>query len=100
MSHDIPEEVPDGIVDADPAGGWGSAGTSEHSDDEQPTLAAHEVDDEAARERGADAQPSAPDGEPASDPFVESAEIQQGLDPDLAVHSETSGDAPGGDEQP
>jgi len=87
------EDVPDDIVDAAPAGGWadGDAGPA-HPSDEQPTLAAQEVEDDAARE--ADSAPSpAPDGDPAPDQFVESAEIQQGLDPDIAVHSETSGDA-------
>ncbi len=87
------EDVPDDIVDAAPAGGWaeGDAGPA-HPGDEQPTLAAKEADDDAAREASASVGTAEGDA-PAPDQFVESAEIQQGLDPDIAVHSDTSSDA-------
>lgn len=97
MSHadDPQQDLPEGMVDANPAGGFadGDAGEVRSGGDEPPTLAAQEVEDAAARETDAAPGP-APDAEPAADQFVESAEIQQGLDPDIAVHSETSGDEP------
>lgn len=71
MSNDLPE----GVVDPD-----GAAATS---------LAASEAADADVRDADtpADAAP-APDGD-APDQFVESAEIQQGLDPDLVTDAQT-----------
>lgn len=70
MSNDLPE----GVVDPD-----GAAATS---------LAAKEAEDAPVRDADspADAVP-APDGD-APDQFVESAEIQQGLDPDLVTDAQ------------
>ena len=71
MSNDLPE----GVVDPD-----GAAATS---------LAASEAEDAHVRDADApaDATP-APDGD-APDQFVESAEIQQGLDPDLVTDEQS-----------
>ncbi len=65
MNRDLPE----GVVDPDGAGAT--------------SLAASEAEDDAVRDADtpADAAP-APDGD-SPDGFVESAEIQQGLDPDV-----------------
>ncbi|SDQ26819.1 hypothetical protein [Microbacterium sp. cf332] len=67
MNRDLPE----GVVDPDGAGAT--------------SLAASEAEDAAVRDADTptDAAP-APDGD-APDGFVESAEIQQGLDPDLVT---------------
>ncbi|MEH3088798.1 MAG: hypothetical protein PGN24_04065 [Microbacterium arborescens] len=71
MNRDLPE----GVVDPDGAGAT--------------SLAASEAEDEAVREADtpADAAP-VPDGD-APDGFVESAEIQQGLDPDLLTDEQS-----------
>ncbi|MBP2421675.1 hypothetical protein [Microbacterium imperiale] len=67
MNRDLPE----GVVDPDGA--------------DRTSLAASEAEDDAVRtaDTPADAAP-APDGD-APNGFVESAEIQQGLDPDLVT---------------
>lgn len=88
-------DVPDDIVDAEPAGGWSGSGPV---DGESSADALAAVQQEAPDEETSttpDAPAPAPDGDPAgdpdggegraSDPYVESAEIQQGLDPDLVT---------------
>lgn len=83
-------DVPDDIVNAEPAGGWTSADPVDGGDGGAASLAA--VQEEAPDEETSSDAPAptpAPDGmlpedaTRASDPYVESAEIQQGLDPDL-----------------
>ncbi|CAI9388329.1 hypothetical protein [Microbacterium sp. T2.11-28] len=80
-------DVPDDIVDAEPAGGWSSTGPV---DAESGADALAAVQEEAPDEETSTTPAApAPDGDlsdgdsRASDPYVESAEIQQGLDPDL-----------------
>jgi len=80
-------DVPDDIVDAEPAGGWSSAEPVD-ADSSADALAAvqEEAPDEETSTTPAAPAPDGdlPEGESrASDPYVESAEIQQGLDPDL-----------------
>ncbi len=70
MSNDLPE----GVIDPDGAGAT--------------SLAAKEAEDAPARDADAPAADApAPDGD-APDQFVESAEIQQGLDPDLVTDAQ------------
>ncbi|MDF2580072.1 hypothetical protein [Microbacterium arborescens] len=67
MNRDLPE----GVVDPDGAGAT--------------SLAASEAEDDAVRDADTPADAAAmPDGD-SPDGFVESAEIQQGLDPDLVT---------------
>lgn len=67
------DELPDGVINAEPAGGWESGDVA---------------DDET---RAASARAEGPvDGVP--DGFVESAEIQAGLDPDLRTDEQASDD--------
>lgn len=67
------DELPDGVINAEPAGGWESGAVA---DDET----------RAASERAE----AAVDG--VSDGFVESAEIQAGLDPDLRTDEQAHED--------
>lgn len=78
MNRDLPE----GVVDPDGAGAT--------------SLAASEAEDDAVRDADtpADAAP-APDGD-APDGFVESAQIQQGLDPDLVTDEQADEQAEDG----
>jgi len=78
------DELPEGVINADPAGGWesGSVADGETADAharEASEASAPSVTDSASGEATAsdDDDVAVPDG------FVESAEIQQGLDPDL-----------------
>lgn len=84
--HTPDDTANDGTVNAEPAGGWDDGdvaapggGPVTNAEKEQ----ADEVD------RGGSGEPAflSPDGTPdgASDSFVESAEIQQGLDPDIVT---------------
>lgn len=67
MNRDLPE----GVIDPDGAGAT--------------SLAASEAQDDDVRRADSPAEPApTPDGD-APDGFVESAEIQQGLDPDLVT---------------
>ncbi|WEK12627.1 MAG: hypothetical protein P0Y48_09090 [Candidatus Microbacterium phytovorans] len=83
-------DIPDDIVDAEPAGGWTSGETADSVTAESSAAAAREIQEEGPDVETPSDSP-APDGaavdatERASDPFVESAEIQQGLDPDLVT---------------
>lgn len=94
MDHDTPE----GMIDGDPAGGWESGDvadqeTSERNDAAmgQTSLADSGPPTETADRQEADPGQAggegvfAPDGVQVSDQFVESAEVQQGLDPDMVT---------------
>jgi len=80
-------DVPDDIVDAEPAGGW--SGTAPVDADSSADALAAVQQESPDEETSTTPAATAPDGdagdgaERASDPYVESAEIQQGLDPDL-----------------
>lgn len=90
MNRDIPE----GMIDGNPAGGWESGDVADQETSEQneaavgeTSLAASEAADDADRgggDHGGDAL-LAPDGVQVSDQAVESAEVQQGLDPDMVT---------------
>jgi len=81
-------DVPDDIVNAEPAGGWTSADPVDGGGADALAAVQEEAPDEETP-TDAPAPTPAPDGvlpedaTRASDPYVESAEIQQGLDPDL-----------------
>jgi len=88
MDRDLPE----GVVNAEPTGGWGDAAA-----DGAVTDGAGGAADEATREAmesadrvESDHRPPAPESVP--DGFVESAEIQQGLDPDVSTDAQTDDD--------
>jgi len=77
-------DLPDDMIDAEPAGGWTSQDVAdgETADSSADAVAAFQEeapDEETPREPAA----PAPDGDRPADPFVESAEIQPGEDPDL-----------------
>jgi len=67
------DELPDGVINAEPAGGWESGAVA---------------DDETREASALDEEPV--DGVP--DGFVESAEIQAGLDPDLRTDEQVRDD--------
>jgi len=71
-------DADDRTSEAAPAGGWSEEDTAVVASG-AVTNEQKEAADEADRGRG----DGAPMPEPASDQFVESAEIQQGLDPDV-----------------
>lgn len=82
-------DLPDGVIDAAPPGGWESGETAGTETDQRsadaagvPSLAESERADDADRTSGNTA--GGPSGT-ASDAFVASAEIQQGMDPDLST---------------
>lgn len=85
------KDLPEGMIDAEPAGGWTSGDVADGQTAESSADALREVQEEAPdEERTYGEGAPAPDGESgeaeparAPDPFVESAEIQQGEDPDL-----------------
>ncbi|WP_405373905.1 MULTISPECIES: hypothetical protein [unclassified Microbacterium] len=75
-------------ANAEPTGGWQSGGAAGGETTEPAgaaDLASKEAADEVDRGRSGAPASLAPDGTPdgAADAFVESAEIQQGLDPDV-----------------
>ncbi len=72
---------PDDIVDADSVGGRDSSGESEIVGGGAASLDEKEAQDAADRGRDVGEPVTDPDG--SADQFVESAEIQQGLDPDV-----------------
>lgn len=88
-------DVAEGMIDGDPAGGWESGDVADQETSEQndaamggeTSLAASESADDADRQRGDSTGDGvlAPDGVQVSDQFVESAEVQQGLDPDMVT---------------
>jgi hypothetical protein len=99
-------DLPDDMIDAEPAGAWTSDDVADGQTADSSADAMRDVQEESPDQElsSADGVP-APDGEPAdgseraadpvdategaSDPFVESAEIQQGLDPDLTTDDQT-----------
>ena len=101
MGNDLPE----GVVNAEPAGGWesGDAADPETTDTETTdaeTADAEETDgsSESAVEGGirytpedaqADAAASGAGAVTVPDQFVESAEIQAGMDPDLQTDAQS-----------
>ena len=101
MGNDLPE----GVVNAEPSGGWesGDAADPETTDTETTdaeTADAEEADgsSESAVEGGirytqedaqADAAASGAGAVTVPDQFVESAEIQAGLDPDLQTDAQS-----------
>jgi len=98
MEHEQRDDLPEGVIDADPAGGWESAdvadGETAERDDaaegsasltEQGGAAEHGDEREQGPGSRSGVGVSAPAGQPASDSHVESAEIQQGLDPDMVT---------------
>ncbi|AZS43005.1 hypothetical protein [Microbacterium oleivorans] len=78
MDHDH-ADAEDKTIEGAPAGGWSTEGSPDGAASGAVTNEQKEAEDAADRGRGE----GAPMPEPASDPFVESAEIQQGLDPDV-----------------
>ncbi|SFI16726.1 MULTISPECIES: hypothetical protein [Microbacterium] len=88
------QDNPEGMIDGNPAGGWESGDVADQETREQSdaatgdaSLAASEAANDADRQGGGSAGEGilAPDGVQISDQFVESAEIQQGLDPDMVT---------------
>ncbi|AXA96253.1 MULTISPECIES: hypothetical protein [unclassified Microbacterium] len=67
------DELPDGVINAEPAGGWESGAVADDETREASARAEEPVD-------------GVPDG------FVESAEIQAGLDPDLRTDEQVRDD--------
>ncbi|MDC7804566.1 hypothetical protein PP359_11600 [Sphingomonas sp. BLCC-B65] len=67
------DELPDGVINAEPAGGWESGAVADAETREASARAEEPVD-------------GVPDG------FVESAEIQAGLDPDLRTDEQVRDD--------
>lgn len=67
------DELPDGVINAEPAGGWESGAVADDETREASARAAEPVD-------------GVPDG------FVESAEVQAGLDPDLRTDEQVRDD--------
>ncbi|KIC59176.1 hypothetical protein [Microbacterium hominis] len=67
------DELPDGVINAEPAGGWESGAVADDETREASAWAEEHVD-------------GVPDG------FVESAEIQAGLDPDLRTDEQVRDD--------
>jgi hypothetical protein len=84
-------DVPDDIVDAEPTGGWTGADPVDSGAESGADALAAVQEESPDEETATDAAAPAPDGAPsqegarASDPYVESAEIQQGLDPDIVT---------------
>jgi len=93
-------DLPDDMIDAEPAGAWTNGDVADGETADSSADAMREVQEEAPDEERpyGDGVP-APDGETgadaepvrASDPFVESAEIQQGEDPDLLTDDQARG---------
>lgn len=89
-------DLPDDMIDAEPAGAWTGADaadgeTADSSADALRAVQEEAPDEEAPSDASAPVAPPSPDGEPVSDPFVESAEIQQGEDPDLLTDDQARG---------
>lgn len=99
-------DLPDDMIDAEPAGAWTSEGAADAQTAESSADALRAAQEESPdEERSSESGSPAPDGdasrgteraadpvdatESASDPFVESAEIQQGEDPDLLTDDQT-----------
>ena len=101
MGNDLPE----GVVNAEPSGGWESGDAADPETTDAETTDAEAADAEAtdgssesAVEGGirytpedaqADAAASAAGAVTVPDQFVESAEIQAGMDPDLQTDAQS-----------
>lgn len=95
MTRDLPE----GMIDAEPAGAWTSGDVADAETSQSSADAARAVQEEAPdQERSYGDGIPAPDGEDgqrdaprAPDDLVEGAEIQQGEDPDLLTDDQARG---------
>ena len=96
MGNDLPE----GVVNAEPSGGWESGDAADAETTDAETTDAEETDgsSESAVEGGirytpedarADAAASGAGAVTVPDQFVESAEIQAGMDPDLQTDAQS-----------
>jgi hypothetical protein len=96
MEHDRSEDLPEGVIDADPAGGWESADTADTLTSERDAAATPPVEADGPQVTSAPPAPDGeigapdrgagmPDGDAPAGQSVESADIQQGLDPDLVT---------------
>ena len=97
MGNDLPE----GVVNAEPSGGWESGDAAdpettvaETTDAEAANAEATDGSSESAVEGGirytqADAAASGAGAVTVPDQFVESAEIQAGMDPDLQTDAQS-----------
>ncbi|MFJ6653737.1 hypothetical protein ACIQLJ_13185 [Microbacterium sp. NPDC091313] len=74
-------DLPEGVINADPAGGWESGATA---DDETAERSADAAGSPQLSEAGSDADEPATD----ADGTVESDVPTQGIDPDLATNEE------------
>lgn len=96
MGNDLPE----GVVNAEPSGGWesGDAADAETTDAEAADAEETDGSSESAVEGGirytpedaqADAAAAGAGAVTVPDQFVESAEIQAGMDPDLQTDAQS-----------
>lgn len=76
------EDLPEGVIDADPAGGWESAQTA---DAETSDRSDAQTADAGLPSDVRDADGESTGYEAEADDAVETAEVTQGIDPDLAV---------------
>lgn len=82
MSNPETNDLPEGVIDADPAGGWES---EDVIDDETRQRSEAEAVDAGLPSDAADAGDTATGHEVEANEDVESAEVTQGVDPDLAT---------------
>lgn len=101
MGNDLPE----GVVNAEPSGGWESGDAADPETTDAETTDAEAADAEAAdgssesaveggirytpEDAQADAAASGAGAVTVPDQFVESAEIQAGMDPDLQTDAQS-----------
>jgi hypothetical protein len=75
-------DLPEGVIDADPAGGWESAGAADAETDAQSRDAAGSP---RLTDAGSPANSETPDAEIVETDVVETDELSQGADPDLSA---------------
>lgn len=87
MGNDLPE----GVVNAEPSGGWesGDAADPEAADAEATDGSSESAVEGGIRYARADAAASGAGAVTVPDQFVESAEIQAGMDPDLQTDAQS-----------
>lgn len=86
------QDLPEGVVNAEPTGGWESGDAAGAATDESSGVAdAHTREAMDSSDRY-ESGPQAPAPQSGPDGFVESAEIQQGLDPDISTDAQTDED--------
>ena len=87
MGNDLPE----GVVNAEPSGGWesGDAADPETADAEATDGSSESAVEGGIRYTQADAAASGAGAVTVPDQFVESAEIQAGMDPDLQTDAQS-----------